>query len=165
MEKADECFGVPIDWATVMRDHYPSACRIIRRLMPCGLRGVYDPEDFVGDALVEMMANPARFVERGFAFLTLVAKRRMIDAARSPRSRLTRLDVDIIDRRPAAILEHEAAELREMILGRARDPGRRHVVDLRSRGHTVPEIAELTGVGLRTLQRFLKEFVEANEPF
>jgi RNA polymerase sigma factor (sigma-70 family) len=165
MVKAQEHFVVVIDWATVMREHYPTACRIIKRLMPSGLRGVYDPEDFVGDAIVEVMANPARFLERGSAFLTLVAKRRMIDAARSPRSRGTRLEVDIVDPQPAAVLEQEAAELRELMLKRASDPTKRKVVDLRSRGHTVPEIAELTGMGLRTLQRFFKEFTEANEPF
>ncbi len=162
---ANERIVLQIDWAAVMRDHYPSACQVIRRLMPYGLRAIYDPEDFVADAIVELMAHPERFNERGSAMLILVAKRRMIDAARSPRSRLMRLEVDIIDRQPPPILEHEAAEMREMMLGRAADPNRRNLVDLRSRGHTLPEIAELTGLGLRTLQRFFKQFTEANEPY
>ena len=59
--------------------------------MPRNLRTIYDPEDFVGDAIVELMANPERLDEKGSALLILVAKRRMIDAARSPRSRSVRV--------------------------------------------------------------------------
>jgi RNA polymerase sigma factor (sigma-70 family) len=147
-----------------MRDHYATACRVIERLMPASLRTTYDPEDFVGDAIVELIANPERFIEKGSALLILVAKRRMIDAARSPRSRLARLEVDIVDRQPPAVLEHEAAELREVMLRRAEDPSGRSMVDLRCSGHTLPEIADLTGLGLRTVQRYWKRFTEAYEP-
>ena len=70
-----------------------------------------------------------------------------------------------MDRQPPAVLEQEAAELRELMLGRADDPSGRKVVDLRCSGHTLSEIAELTGVGLRKLQRFWKRFTEANEPY
>jgi RNA polymerase sigma factor (sigma-70 family) len=154
-----------IDWSTVMRDHYATACRVIERLMPPSLRTTYDPEDFVGDAIVELMAHPDRFIEHGSALLILVAKRRMIDAVRSPRSRSGRLEVEIIDRQPPPVLKQEAAELRAKILGRVEDPGDREVVDLRCRGHTLPEIADLTGLGLRKLQRFWKRFTEANEPY
>jgi DNA-directed RNA polymerase specialized sigma24 family protein len=59
------------------------ACRAIKRRMPRGLRASYDPEDFVGDAIVELMSHRARFVEFGPDLLILIAKRRMIDAARS----------------------------------------------------------------------------------
>ncbi len=156
---------VPIDWATVMGDRYKTACRVIKRDMPRSLRAMYDPEDFVGDAIVELMARPERFVASGSAPLVLVARRRMIDAVRSPRSRLARLESDVVDRQPAAELEQEAAELRERMLGRVDDPGEQNMIELRCSGHTLPEIAELTGVGLRTLQRFWKAFREANEPF
>jgi RNA polymerase sigma factor (sigma-70 family) len=165
MPEAREHFVLEVDWTAVMRDYYPSACQVIRRLMPYGLRAIYDAEDFVADAIVELMTHPERVKKNGSALLILVAKRRMIDAARSPRCRLTRLDVDIVDRQPPPVLEHEAAEFREMMIGRAPDPDGRNLVDLRSRGHSLPEIAELTGLGLRTLQRFFKQFTEANEPF
>jgi RNA polymerase sigma factor (sigma-70 family) len=155
---------IAIDWSTVMQDHYATACRVIERLMPASLRTTYDPEDFVGDAIVELMATPERLIEKGSTLLILVAKRRMIDAARSPRSRLTRLEVDIVDRQPPPVLEHEAAELREVMLDRADDLYGRNVVELRCSGHTLPEIAELTGLGLRKVQRFWKRFTEANEP-
>ncbi len=154
-----------VDWSAVMRDEYPSACQTIRRMMPYNLRAIYDPEDFVAEAIVELMSNPERLRARGLTILTLVAKRRMIDAARSPRSRATRLEVDIIDRQPPPVQVQEAAELRELMLERARDSHRRNLVDLRCDGHTLPEIAELTGLGLRTLQRFFKAFTEANEPY
>jgi DNA-directed RNA polymerase specialized sigma24 family protein len=165
MTAVREGLMVAIDWSTVMQDHYATACRVIERLMPASLRTTYDPEDFVGDALVELIANPERLIEKGSALLILVAKRRMIDAARSPRSRLTRLEVDVVDRQPPAVLETEAAELREVMLRRADDPSARYLVDLRCDGHTLPEIADLTGLGLRTVQRFWKRFTEANEPY
>jgi DNA-directed RNA polymerase specialized sigma24 family protein len=165
MSEAQKHFEAPVDWTTVMRDAYPSACQVIKRLMPYGLRAIYDPEDFVADAIVELMAHPERLSANRSTLLTLVAKRRMIDAARSPRSRFTRLEGDIIDRQPPAVLEQEAAELREMMLGREADSDRRNLVGLRCDGHTLPEIAELTGLGLRTLQRYFKAFAEANEPY
>ncbi len=115
-------------------------------------------------AIVELMANPARFIEKGSALLIFVAKRRKINAAKSPRRRLARLEVEIIDGQPPAVLEQEAAELRDQMLERVDDPNVRKVVDLRCRGHTLPEIADLTGLGLRKVQRFWKRFTEANEP-
>ena len=105
-----------------------------------------------------LIARPERFIEKGPALLTLVAKRRMIDAARSPRNRLLALEADIVDPQLSAVLEHEAAELRELMLSRANGPGERNVVDLRCKGHTLTEIAELTGMSARTLQRFWKAF-------
>jgi DNA-directed RNA polymerase specialized sigma24 family protein len=156
---------VPIDWTTMMRTHYALACRAIKRRMPRGLRARYDPEDFVGDAIVEVMKNRARFVEFGPDLLILIAKRRMIDAARSPRGRLMPLGYDMIDRQPSAALEFDAAILRESMLRRAGSSSGRVVVDLRCQGHTLPEIAELTGRGLRTVQRFFKDFIETNQPY
>ena len=148
-----------------MRDHYRSACRIIDRVMPIGLRGKFDPEDFVNDALIELLASPERLIEKGPSLLALVARRRMIDAARSPRSRVLPLTVDMIDSRSSAPEQIEAAELREMMLGRARDSQELKIVDLRCMGYTLPEIARLTGTGVRQLQRFWKQFSEANEPY
>jgi DNA-directed RNA polymerase specialized sigma24 family protein len=157
--------AVAIDWPTVMCKHYALACRAIKRRMPRGLRARYDPEDFVGDAIVEVMKNRARFVEFGPDLLVLIAKRRMIDAARSPRGRIMPLGEDVIDRQPSAALEVDAAVLRESMLRRAGNSSDRIAVDLRCQGHTLPEIAERTGRGLRTVQRFFKDFTEANEPY
>ena len=148
-----------------MDKHYRAACGVIARLMPRSLRRTYDPEDFVLDAIVELMSKPDQLIEKGPSLLTLVARRRMIDAARSPRSRLMPLEVDIIDPQPSALLETDANELREIMLSRARGPRELSIVELRCRGHTLPEIAELTGVGVRQLQRFWKHFTEANEPY
>ena len=133
--------------------------------MPRGLRARYDPEDFVGDAIVELISNRARLVESGPDLLILIAKRRMIDAARSPRSRLIPLEEDVIDRQPSVGLEDDAVALRELVLGRAANSGDRAAVNLRCQGHTLSEIAALTGRGVRTIQRFFKDFTEANEPY
>jgi RNA polymerase sigma factor (sigma-70 family) len=165
MTENHEHVSAPIDWATVTGDRYAKACRVIKRSMPRSLQATYDPEDFVGDAIVELMAKPDRFVGKGWVPLVLVARRRMIDAVRSPRSRLTRLETDIADRQPPAALEQEAAELRERMLGRVDDPSEQNMIKLRCSGHTLSEIAELTGVGLRTIQRFWKAFKDANEPY
>lgn len=165
MGATGEYINGSIDWATLMQKHYRTACGVIARLMPRSLRRTYDPEDFVLDAIVELMAKPDQLIEKGPSLLTLVARRRMIDAARSPRSRLMPLEVDIIDPQPSALLETDANELRETMLSRARDPREFNIVELRCRGHSLPEIAELTGVGVRQLQRFWKHFTEANEPY
>ena len=165
MAEVREHFVAKIDWTAVMRYDYPPACQVIRRLMPSGLRTIYDPEDFVADAIAELFARPDCFSARSSETLILVARRRMIDASRSPRSRTKRIEGDIIDPKGPAVLEHEAAELREIMLRRTADPGRRNLVELRFRGHTIPEIAQLTGLGLRKLQRFFKAFTEANEPY
>jgi DNA-directed RNA polymerase specialized sigma24 family protein len=161
------CHHLPrsIDWAILMRDHYPRACRVIKRLMPSKLQAVYDPEDFVGEAIVQLMAAPHRSTGAGAHALILIARRRMIDAARSPRSQMMRLEVDMIDPRPSAAQEHEAADLRERLVGKASDRAERTVIELRCLGHSLPEIADLTGLGVRTLQRFWKQFTLANEPY
>jgi RNA polymerase sigma factor (sigma-70 family) len=155
----------PTDWPLILGNHYRAACRVVDRLMPRYLRRVYDPEDFVDDAIVELLAKPEGLQEKGPSLLTLVAKRRMIDAARSPRSRWVDSAIDAIDHRPSAALDLEADELRELMLDRARDPRERTIVELRCKGHTLAEIANLTGVGIRQLQRIWKHFAEANEPY
>jgi DNA-directed RNA polymerase specialized sigma24 family protein len=154
----------PIDWPIFMHQQYATACGVIRRLTPCRLHASYDPEDFVDDAIVDLLSKSPRFVEFTSSLVILIAKRRMIDAARSPRSRLMNLAVDLIDDCSSVALESEPAELREWMLDRAGDSDDRAVFDLRSQGHTLPEIANRTGRGLRTLQRFFKDFTEANEP-
>ena len=157
--------NVATSYLKQMRDHYRMASRVIDRLMPPRLRTGYDAEDFVGDAIVELMTNAALADVESPALLIHIAKCRMVDAARSPRSRVLPLEVDAVDPQPAVDLECEASEQLEILLGRAGGPRCRAVVDLRSQGYSLPEIAELTGVGLRTLQRFYKSFTEANRPY
>jgi DNA-directed RNA polymerase specialized sigma24 family protein len=158
-------YTATIDWGSVLCDYYALACHVIRRRMPPCLRAMYDPEDFVADAIVEVLKKPARFVEYGPGVIVLVAKRRMINALRSPRNRAARLDVDLMDRQPSVALRLEASELREFMIGRTRDLADRAMLALRCQGRTSIEIAELNGLGLRTVQRFFKEFAEANEPY
>jgi DNA-directed RNA polymerase specialized sigma24 family protein len=64
-----------------MLEHYGAACRVIARLMPWALRSRYDAEDFVSEAIVDLMKNPTAYTGRNT--LILIARRRMIDAARS----------------------------------------------------------------------------------
>jgi hypothetical protein len=167
MRTAEEQSGraAAIDWSAIMHSNYALACRVIKNRMPRGLRARYDPEDFVGDAIVELISDRARLVEFGPDLLILIAKRRMIDAARSPKSRLIPLAEDVIDRRPSVGLEDDATALRDLVLGRAVNSSDRAAVNLRCQGHSLPEIAALTGRGVRTVQRFFKQFTEANEPY
>jgi DNA-directed RNA polymerase specialized sigma24 family protein len=154
---------IAFDNTTVLQD-YSTACRVVNRFMPHNLRSGFDAEDFVGDALVDIMSTPARFAGYNRELLILVARRRMIDAARSPRSRVTALEVDVIDRNQSDGLQHDGAELRELMIGRATEAGYRTELGLRCDGYTLPEIAKLTGAGLRTVQRFFRGFARANEP-
>jgi DNA-directed RNA polymerase specialized sigma24 family protein len=153
-----------LDNATVLREQYASACRSIKQIMPPGLRAAYDPEDFVGDAIIEVLANPAYSTQRGPALLIMIAKRRMIDVARSPRCRSMPLEVELTDRQPTVALAYEATELRECLLRRASDPKLHVAVNLRCQGYTSPEIAELTGQGIRTVQRDFKQFAKSKLP-
>ena len=154
-----------IDVTTVRSDDYAVACRFIKSRMPACLRAGFDPEDFVSDAVVELLQKGTRFSGRGPTLLIVVAKRRMIDAARSPGRRLSPFIKDLIDRQSSAELHHDAAELRERMLDRA---GKR-AAELARRSPlpraTLAEIAERTGLGLRTVQRVFKKFTAANEPY
>lgn len=150
-----------MDWHVVIKDHYPEAVRTIRRLMPSALRRSHDAEDFVQQAVAQLIGNPIEY--RGVSTLIALAKRRMIDATRRPRALV--LEIDPSDGGRAAGQQCEADELQNRLLGRSRDSQERGLILLRCQGHTVAEIAELTGVGLRTVQRFFKHFKLAEEPF
>lgn len=131
--------------------------------MPRQLRSSYDAEDFVCAAIYELLSNPTGLPYRGPATLVLLAKRRMIDELRSPRARVTQLRVDLAERRPACpSIEAEADELRQQLVADA-GPDRELVVDLRCQGFTTHEIAELTGIKLRTVQRMLKAFARTQQ--
>jgi DNA-directed RNA polymerase specialized sigma24 family protein len=153
-----------IDWNELMPEDYSSACRAIKRVMPRGLRGGYDPEDFVCEAIVELMSYRSQLDRSALALLIVVARRRMIDVARSPRGRMTHGIIDVVDREPSLDAIQAANELQELLLRKADRPADRTVVELRCQGYSLPEIARLTGIGLRTVQRFFKTFVERNLP-
>lgn len=148
-----------MNWALAIAQHYAPACGVIDKLMPPQLRSSYDAEDFVQLAIVDLLTDPSAIEYRGPSSLILLAKRRMIDVIRSPRSRVTQLRADVAEVPPSPSLELEAGELRESLVSRAR-PGHQLVVDLRCQGFTSTEIAELTGLGIRTVQRTLKAFAQ-----
>ena len=74
----------------------------------------------MGDAILQIMAKPDSFGGKAVECLIMVARRRMIDAVRSPRSKLLPLEADIVDRQPSVSLEQEAAEVRKLMIKRGR---------------------------------------------
>jgi RNA polymerase sigma factor (sigma-70 family) len=148
--------------ATTFDDDYRIAVLIVKCNMPKHLRRCFDAEDFVSDAIVDLLKQKLEFTGRGPTLLTLVAKRRMIDAARrhKPQYQTDGIEEDQFDYRPSVEQELNAAELEQLILRRASSDRGRTILRLRCRGYTSQEIAQLTGIGLRDVQRFMKRFRE-----
>jgi DNA-directed RNA polymerase specialized sigma24 family protein len=154
-----------------LAERYAVARRAVGHcLMPSHLRSAYDPEDFVHDALVELLEKRGH-CEIDARLLAVIARRRMLDAARSPQNQpmlslgieIDQIDgafrVESVDDRCACpVLQAEANELRERFLELARDDRERTMIELWCEGNFVPEIAAKTGIGLRTVQRFFETF-------
>jgi RNA polymerase sigma factor (sigma-70 family) len=153
-----------MDWHSVIAQDYPTAVRAIQRMLPATLKATHDAEDFVQQALCDLIGKPIDY--RGEKTLIVLARRRMIDAIRRPKQQpLTdELVDDQADSSPSAAEQTGAAELLEQLLDRT-DDSARELVRLRADGHTPQEIALLTGRGLRTVQRFFKLFKALHEPY
>ena len=128
---------------------YDLACSVVGRYLPRGLRRAYDAHDFVADAVVELAEKHA---EATMALVILVARRRIIDAMRSPRARVRPLEVDIEARRPLFC----EMELRDQVDGRTRDPEHRAILWMICQGYTTVEVAKRSRFRIRTIQRILK---------
>jgi hypothetical protein len=140
-----------VNWPELMMSQeYSRACGTIRRIMPQGLRSKYDPEDFVGDAIVELLMKS---VEEDLASrIILIAKRRMIDAFKSPRNKELPLLLDVEN---TSILGCEENEFREKLIDFL-PPTDGGILNLWLEGYSTPEIVKLSGLGLRTVERSLE---------
>jgi Homeodomain-like domain len=141
-----------MEWIDPSSDHYKMVCRYISKRMPSRLKPVFDAEDFVMDAIIQIRGqNPD--------LLILVAKRRMIDAAKSPRSRVVAIDWDMADWRSEIGRSDLGMDLERLEI----NPILKKVLRLMAEGYELPQVAEMIGVGLRTVQRMFANFREERE--
>jgi DNA-directed RNA polymerase specialized sigma24 family protein len=142
-----------IDWPLFMREEYPAACRAIARVMPRRRCTIHDADDWVMDAIAELVADD----RASLALVVWVARRRMIDYLRSPRSRPQAMpDDDPPSRNPSVDLQYDAAELRSNLLDPRCHWEERMMVEWRLDGYSSPEIARMSGIRLRTVERFFR---------
>jgi len=135
--------GATMDWYNPSSDIYKKSCRVINSIMPSCLRSLFDPEDFVMDAVMELLRDE----RSGSELLVVVAKRRMIDAAKSPRNRTMRLPGDPPARR--AIGWQEALE-------EVADLDLRLILEKRLEGYGLAEVVVISGLTPRTIQRKIR---------
>jgi DNA-directed RNA polymerase specialized sigma24 family protein len=141
-----------MEWIDPSSEHYKMVCRYIRKSMPSRLNASFDAEDFVMDAIIQIRGrNPD--------LLIVVARRRMIDAAKSPRSKVVAIDWDVADWRS----DMAGSDLGMDIEGLEIDPILKKVLRLMAEGYELPQVAEIIGVGLRTVQRMFANFREEME--
>lgn len=133
---------------------YERALRVLRRNMPPGLRSVYDPEDFVQQACLEVIAEGL-----DSSLLTHIAMHRMLAAhARPDRWRRIsdeRLVVEAESAQPTAQENLDAVELRERLIALADCDEERAIIALALEGWPRPEIAARVGYMPGAVQQFL----------
>lgn len=138
----------------ILAANYATAVRAVRRLMPQRLNSVYDPEDFVQEAMLE--CGPEHY-----HCLARRAKFRMIEVARLKyRNNHVQMDDRVAMRLESFTLPAErVAEINEETgrsLDRVRDPEIRLLVEMKLAGHSVHDIAKASGLNVRTVQRRLE---------
>ncbi len=144
-------------------DGYEYACRIVQSKLPSSLRSRFSGADFVGDAILVILADPMRFslVKSIISTIIVIARRRIVDEVRSPRTRpvidLTELEPYIPDcGQPVASAYVECNEAYESMIG-GLDPESRNVIDFKRHGYSCPEIAIKTGWHVRKVQRLISK--------
>lgn len=145
-----------MEWIDPSSDHYKMVCSYIKKIMPASLKPFFDAEDFVMDAIMEILE---KHIESSPGLLTTIAKRNMQDAAKSPRNRAGTLTIDMADWRS----DIAKSDLGMDIEGLEIDPILKKVLRLMAEGYELPQVAEIIGVGLRTVQRMFLKFKEDRE--
>jgi DNA-directed RNA polymerase specialized sigma24 family protein len=143
-----------IDWPRFMRDDYAQACRSIARRIPAGLRSSYDAADFVSRAIIELLEDD----RASRALVVHATRQRLLDVFRVRRNRVATLTIDPPSREPSPVLELDAAELRARLIARRFDYDEQMLIAWRLDGFTAPEIAARSGLSLRKVQRFFRQF-------
>lgn len=141
-----------MEWIDPSSEHYKMVCRYIRKIMPSRLKSVFDAEDFVMDAIIQIKGkNPD--------LLILVAKRRMMDAAKSHQNKQRSIDWDMADWRSDIAKSDLGMTIEDLEV----DPILKKILNLMSDGYELPQVAEMIGLGLRTVQRKFANFKEERE--
>jgi DNA-directed RNA polymerase specialized sigma24 family protein len=146
-----------LDWKVIYLREARRACRAIRSRFPETLQPRFEVLDFVHEAFVTILANPARVDGKRVGHLIIhIALRRMLDQSRRPESRCKGCKPEaVLDAAPPCELLAEADELLSRLMGRARDGRKRLLIRLKAEGHSTPEAAVLAGRGLHTAERSL----------
>jgi len=165
-------------WETLFRECYPKVRRVVRRRLNNSLRSLYDSTDIASDVMKSLAANLNHLsfpsIDSLIAFLAHVAEQKVIDEYRKQhtlardKSRERRLSpadsetapIQVASPDPTASQEYQAEEVREWMLGRVDETGR-EIIDLKSAGYSVADIAVKTGWNIRKVQRFLKNLHDA----
>jgi len=156
--------AIDLDWDTVMRDIYPAVARTIQHRMSKCLRPRYDAEDFVSEAILIVLADPAAFVAAAnpTAFLVCLATRRLLNALKSPRGRETNPDHPLDLELPTSGQADERAgvELREWILTRLVDAEMNELLSLKLDGVSARAIGVAAGRSKDSVEKKMKAFRE-----
>ena len=151
------------DWGAIYLREARQACRAIRSRFPVTLQPRFEVLDFVHDAFVTILTDPARVNPEQIGRLIIhIARCRMVDQFRRPEARLKRGNAGAVpDPAPRCELLAEADELLSRLMGRARHGRERLLFRFKAEGHSTSEAASLAGMGLRRAQRSLERLSRA----
>ncbi len=160
-------------WEQLFRTCYPKVVRVVRRKLNPPMRSLYDSTDFASDVLKSLAAKCEQFdfpsIDSLMKFLKQAAEQKVIDEYRRRHTR--KRDINLEQRIEAGPNGSGAADLRstdpspstiaqvdeqwERIRSPLDDEGRA-ILDLKREGHTNEEVARLTGLSIRKVQRFIQ---------
>jgi RNA polymerase sigma-70 factor (ECF subfamily) len=148
--------------------------RIIRRRLHRGMRGQFDSIDFQQAVWASFFALPpermtfqtaeelAMYLSTMAGFKVAEAFRGQIGTVKRSVLRQRSLD-DVGEGNPCIIREHEATPSQRMVaeerweqLNEGQSPVVRQILTMRKDGHSYEDIARVTGLHLKAIQRFLK---------
>jgi len=167
-------------WEELFNTCYPKVIRVVRRKLNPPMRSLYDSTDFASDVMKSLAAKFDRFdfpsIESLMAFLCQVAERKVIDEYRKQRTgkrdRTKERPIDAHDAStddPVEALCWDGPTPSQVVQGSdvleriqaGLTASEKKVIELKQLGYSNAEIAELTGVNIRKVQRFLKDLEES----
>jgi RNA polymerase sigma-70 factor (ECF subfamily) len=166
-------------WEELVRHCWPKILRVVRRRLNSPMRSLYDSTDFANDVLGSLVAKSDRFdfptFEALTAYLAQSAEKKVIDEHR--RQHRQKRDIrkgvylgGAVDdagnqfeppaHDPTASQVAQADEAKARIFQGMPERERR-VLDLKEQHYTNEEVAGITGLDIRTIQRILKRIYDS----
>jgi RNA polymerase sigma factor (sigma-70 family) len=167
-------------WEALFQTCYPKVVRVVRRKLNRPMRSLYDSTDFASDVMKSLAAKAGLLdfdsPDSFFAFLMRVAEEKVIDEYRRVYSQKRDLDRQerldggdgdggptgpaLADDGPTPSQVALADEAHEQLLAGQSEPART-VIEMKTQGYSIAEIAEQTGWHKRKLQRFFLKLWES----
>ena len=166
-------------WKALFQTCYPKVVRVVRRKLNRPMRSLYDSTDFASDVMKSLAAKAGVLdfdsADSFFAFLIRVAEEKVIDEYRRVYSQKRSLDRQerldgggeggpagpvLADDGPTPSQVALAGEAHEQLLAGQSEPART-VIEMKTQGYSIAEIAEQTGWHKRKLQRFFLKLWES----